>query len=306
MRNAFIAEITELAVNPDLMVMLADNGIIVFDEFRKRFPRQLINLGIAESNMIGMAAGLSACGFVPFAYSIIPFIAMRPFEFIRNDVCYQNLNVKLIGIGAGFAYSSLGPTHHASEDISVLRCLPNMVVLSPSDPLETRRATRAAFAHQGPVYIRIGVGYNPVLIEDDPGFKIGKAITVREGTDVTLMSTGAILSEVLKAAVALRKEGISAKVVNVHTIKPIDKDLIIQSAKETGSILTVEEHTIDGGFGGAVAEVLAEATDVKAKFKRLGLVNTFCKHYGMLDDVRKKVKLSGEFIQKETLQLLSR
>jgi len=305
MRNAFIAELTELAEDPRLMALLADNGIIVYDDYLKRRPNQLINLGIAESNLIGVAAGLASCGFVPVIYSIIPFLVMRPFEFVRDDIAYQNLNVKLVGIGAGFAYSSLGPTHHGTEDVSLLGCLPNMTVLSPSDPLETRKAARAAYEHDGPVYLRIGTGRNPVVNESDYNFELGKGIELRPGTEVTLISTGTILSEVLRAAEELEKQRVSARVINIHTLKPLDRELVSQAARETGAILTIEEHSTTGGLASLVASALMELGEGSTRFAALGLRDRFCESYGPIEDLRRALGLTAEDICASALALLN-
>lgn len=293
MRNAFIAELTELAEDPRLVALLADNGIIVFDEFRLRRPGQLLNLGIAESNLVGMAAGLATGGFKPVVYSIIPFLVMRPFEFIRDDVCYQNLDVTLVGIGAGFAYSTLGPTHHGTEDVALLACLPNLTVVSPCDPAETRRAARAAYEHDGPVYLRIGTGRNPVVAGDDAPFELGKALVLREGTDVALVSTGTILSEVLAAAETLAAEGISARVVNVHTLSPLDEATLLAAARDTGAVLTIEEHTTLGGLASLTAKVLLERGAGPLRFASLGLEKRFCENYGPIEDLRASLGLTA-------------
>jgi len=205
MRNAFVSELTDISKDPKIFTLLADNGIIVFDDYIKLYPKQFLNVGIAESNMIGVAAGMAMCGFIPFVYTIIPFLTMRPFEYIRNDICKQNQNVKLIGIGAGFNYSTLGPTHHGTEDISIMRCLPNLTVLSPADPLETRKATMAAYKMKGPVYIRIGTGKNPSVYKNDYEFVIGKGIVLNDGDDVTIISTGFIIQETQLAIDELKK-----------------------------------------------------------------------------------------------------
>ena len=296
MRNAFIAELTEIAEDERVLALLADNGIIVYDEYRRRRPDQFFNLGIAESNLIGMAAGLATAGFIPVVYSIIPFLVMRPYEFVRDDICYQNLNVKLIGIGAGFAYSTLGPTHHGTEDVSILSCLPNLTVLSPCDPRETRKATRAAIEHDGPVYLRIGTGRNPDVHEADYEFRIGEAVVLREGTDVTLLSTGTILSEVVKAADDLAGRGVAARVVDMHTLKPLDRGAVVRAARETGAVLTIEEHATSGGLSSAVAMALLENGVGGTRFASMGLEDRFCESYGPIEDLRESLGLTARHI----------
>lgn len=306
MRNAFISELIQIAEDRRVIAMLADNGIMVFDEYRRQRPNQFFNLGIAESNLIGMAAGLASCGYIPFVYTIVPFLVMRPYEYIRNDLCYQDMNVKLAGIGAGFAYSTLGPTHHGTEDISILRCLPNMVIISPADPIETRKATKAAYEHKGPVYLRIGTGKNPIIYESDYEFVIGRGIVLKDGKDVGIIATGAILSEVLKAAEILEAKNISSRVVNMHTLKPIDEKSILETADRCRVLLTVEEHNIIGGLGSAVVETLMEKNHNKILLKRMGLCDCFCKVYGPIDDVRKKVGLFRTDIAREAENLLAK
>ncbi|HAM37834.1 MAG: transketolase [Elusimicrobia bacterium RIFOXYD2_FULL_34_15] len=299
MRNAFVSELTDISKDPKIFTLLADNGIIVFDDYIKLYPKQFLNVGIAESNMIGVAAGMAMCGFIPFVYTIIPFLTMRPFEYIRNDICKQNQNVKLIGIGAGFNYSTLGPTHHGTEDISIMRCLPNLTVLSPADPLETRKATMAAYKMKGPVYIRIGTGKNPSVYKNDYEFVIGKGIVLNDGDDVTIISTGFIIQETQLAIDELKKSGISVRLINIHTIKPIDEEIILKACRETKAILTVEEHSVIGGLGSAVAEVILEKCQKPIKFKRLGLNGVFASGYGNILEMRQLNGLSKDDIIRE-------
>lgn len=305
MRNAFIAELLNISKDERVLCLLADNGIIVFDEYRRQRPKQLVNLGIAESNLIGMAAGLALCGYMPFVYTIGPFLTMRPYEYIRNDVCYQNTNVKLVGIGAGFAYSTLGPTHHLTEDVSILSCLPNITIISPADPIETVKATRAAYNHVGPVYLRIGTGKNPVITDKDSEFSIGRGMVIREGNDVGLISTGDILAEVIQAAELLQEKGISARVINMSTLKPLDDEIILETAEKTKAIISIEEHNVKGGLGSSIADILCEKFDEKIKFKKMGLVDKFCKGYGSLEEIRKSEGLYRTDIQREAEALLT-
>jgi len=281
MRNAYLSALYGLAkVDRNVLALVSDNGAIVYDKFRKDFPGQFLNFGIAEANMVGVAAGLAASGKIPFAYTISNFITMRAFEQVRNDVCLQKMNVKLVGIGAGFVYSNLGPTHHGTEDIVLMRSLPNMTIFSPADPLEAKKVTFAATKIDGPVYIRLSTGGTPIVYEKDYDFKAGKAVVLRDGVDITLIFTGGIGFEVLKAVQDLKRMNISARLVNIHTIKPIDKEAILKSAWETGAILTIEEHTVNGGLGSAVAEILMENGVSPVKFRRLGLNGVFASGYG--------------------------
>jgi len=287
MRNAYIAELYELAGEDErVLALVADNGAIVYDKYRQRFPDRFINFGIAEANMVAAAAGMASCGKIPFAYTISGFLTMRAFEQVRNDVCLQRMNVKLVGIGAGFVYSDLGPTHHATEDISLMRSLPGMTVLSPADDLEAAKCTRAAAEINGPVYLRLGTGKSPVVYQEDYDYQLGRGVTLRQGEDVTIIATGGIVHEVLLAANQLEEEGLSVRVINLHTIKPIDNEIILEAAKETGAVLTVEEHTILGGLGSSVAEVLMEGGCGGVRFRRLGLEGVFPAGYGSYQEMK--------------------
>jgi transketolase len=304
MRNAYIAELYEIAVRDErVLALVADNGAIVYDKFRAAFPDRFINFGIAEANMVSVAAGLAACGKIPFAYTIAGFLTMRAYEQIRNDVCMQRTNVKLVGIGAGFVYSNLGPTHHATVDISIMRALPGMTVFSPADPLESRKITQEAARMDGPVYIRIATGGSPKVYESDYEFVAGKGVVMREGGDVTLVATGGIVLEAQRACEELSKEGIGARLINIHTIKPLDEELILQAARETRAVLTVEEHSIIGGLGGAVAETLAEAELSGVKFRRMGLKGVFAEGYGTYEEMKEQNGLSSAHIAAEALRL---
>ncbi len=249
MRTAYLDTLYELAQNDKrVYALISDNGAIVYDRYRRDLPEQYLNLGISEANMIGMAAGMASCGKIPFAYTIGAFLAYRAFEFIRNDVCLQKQNVKIVGTGAGQVYSALGPTHHSTEDLGGLRALPNLTILCPASPMEVKKATRAAYEHEGPVYLRLGTNREPEIYEGDCAFQIGKAVTLRDGKDITLIGAGSILKDVLDAAEQLQGEGIHARVIDMHTIKPLDKDAVIKAVEETGRIVTVEDHNVIGGL----------------------------------------------------------
>ena len=287
MRNAYMSALHELAAkNRNIMALISDNGAVVYDKYREDFPDQYLNCGISEANKIGVAAGLASCGKIPFAYTISNFLVYRAFEQIRNDVCLQKMNVKLVGIGVGFVYSNLGPTHHGTEDIAVMRCLPNMTIFSPCDPLETTKVTMAAAAIDGPVYIRLATGGSPVVYKTDYDFVVGHAQELKSGNDISILTTGSIVSEVLKASEELRINKISARVINFHTVKPIDKEAIINAAQETGNIIVVEEQNIIGGLGSAVAEVIAEHNLSGIEFRRVGLKDKFTEGYGTYADLK--------------------
>ena len=242
--------------------------------FKKEFPERHIDCGIAECNMMGIAAGLAATGKVPFASSFAMFAAGRAFEQIRNSIGYPHLNVKIGATHAGISVGEDGATHQCNEDIALMRTIPGMVVINPSDDVEARAAVKAAYEHQGPVYLRFGRLAVPVINDrSDYKFEIGKGVVLKEGTDLTIVATGLCVNESLMAAAKLEEEGIHAQVINIHTIKPIDADLIAEAAKKTGKIVTVEEHSVIGGLGSAVCDVLCEREPVKVL--KIGMNDVF-------------------------------
>ena len=268
--------------NPDVFVLDADlSAATKTSTFQKAFPERFINAGIAEGNMMGIAAGLAATGKTVFASSFAMFAAGRAFEQIRNSIGYPHLNVKIGATHAGISVGEDGATHQCCEDIALMRSIPGMVVLNPADDTEARKAVRAAAAIDGPVYLRFGRLAVPVLFEEDYQFEIGKGVTLVQGNDVTIVATGLMVGEALKAAEQLKNEGISARVINMATIKPIDKDILLAAAKETGAIVTAEEHNIIGGLGSAVAETLCETLPVPVL--RVGVEDTFGKSGPALD-----------------------
>lgn len=242
--------------------------------FKKEFPERHIDCGIAEANMIGIAAGLASTGKVPFCSSFAMFAAGRTFEQIRNSVGYPHLNVKIGATHAGISVGEDGATHQCNEDIALMRTIPGMTIINPSDDIEAKAAVRAAYEMEGPVYLRFGRLAVPVINDrEDYKFEIGKGVVLKEGTDLTLIATGLEVAESLAAAEKLEAEGISVEVINMHTIKPLDVDLVVCSAAKTGKVVTVEEHSIIGGLGSAVAEVLAEKQP--AKLLRIGVEDRF-------------------------------
>ena len=242
--------------------------------FKKEFPERHIDCGIAEANMIGIAAGIASTGKVPFCSSFAMFAAGRTFEQIRNSVGYPHLNVKIGATHAGISVGEDGATHQCNEDIALMRTIPGMTIINPSDDVEARAAVKAAYEMEGPVYLRFGRLAVPVINDrDDYKFEIGKGVVLKEGTDLTLIATGLEVAESLAAAEKLEAEGISVEVINMHTIKPLDVDLVVRSAAKTGKVVTVEEHSIIGGLGSAVAEVLAEKQP--AKLLRIGVEDRF-------------------------------
>ena len=298
MRTAYLETLYELAdKDKRVYALISDNGAIVYDQYRRDLPLQYLNLGISEANMLGMAAGMASCGKIPFAYTIGAFLAYRAYEFIRNDICLQKQNVKIVGTGAGEVYSALGPTHHSTEDLGGLRSLPGLTILCPASPLEVKKATVAAYKHIGPMYLRLGTNKETEIYSRDYEFEIGKGIVLREGNDITLIGTGSILKDILDVAELLSKDGIRASVINMHTLKPIDEGIILQAIEETGKIVTIEDHNIIGGLGSAVAEVNAESGK-GVSFKRLGLKD-FSKGYGIYKQVKETNGIGIEQIGNE-------
>ena len=242
--------------------------------FKKAYPERHIDCGIAECNMVGVAAGLAATGKIPFVSSFAMFSAGRAFEQVRNSVGYPKLNVKIGATHAGISVGEDGATHQCNEDIALMRTIPGMVVINPSDDVEARAAVKAAIEHQGPVYLRFGRLATPVINDrSDYKFELGKGVVLREGKDVTIIATGLCVAESLAAADMLEKDGISAKVINIHTIKPLDEELVIAAAKETGKVVTVEEHSVIGGLGSAVCDCLSEKCPTKVL--KVGVNDTF-------------------------------
>lgn len=274
-RFGFGEGLVELGKKNDKIFVLGADTVssVAINGFQKEFPDRFANVGIAETNLLGMAAGLAVAGFVPFVSTYGVFASGRPWEQIRTTICYSNLNVKIGGSHSGLMVGPDGATHQALEEISIMRCLPNMTVLVPCDLVETKKATIAAADYNGPVYIRYGRENVPIITEDKTPFEIGKAVKMREGSDVCIMACGSMVYESLMAAELLEKEGIKARVLNIHTIKPIDKQAIIDAAKDCGAIVTAEEHQIFGGFGSAVAEVVVANSPVPMEF--VGVNDTF-------------------------------
>ena len=262
--------------------------------FKKAHPERFIDCGIAESNMMGVAAGLAAAGMVPFASSFAMFAAGRAYEQVRNSIGYPHLNVKIGATHAGISVGEDGATHQCNEDIGLMRTIPGMVVINPSDDIEAKAAVKAAYEHQGPVYLRFGRLAVPV-INDRPDYKfeLGKGVVLREGKDLTIIATGLPVNNCLEAAEKLAADGIDAKVINIHTIKPLDEELVTAAAKETGKVVTVEEHSVIGGLGSAVCDVLAEKAPTKVM--KIGINDTFGES-GPAVELIKKYGLDSESI----------
>ena len=300
-RESYGEELVKLgAEHEEIVVLDADLAEATRSgEFQKAFPNRFIDCGIAEENMMGVAAGLAAAGKVPFASSFAMFAVGRAYEQIRNSIGYPHLNVKIGASHAGISVGEDGATHQCIEDIALMRMIPGMVVINPSDYIEAKAAVRAAYEHDGPVYMRFGRLAVPVLNTDsDYKFELGKGVVLREGKDLTIIASGLPVYNCLEAAERLAQDGIDAQVINIHTIKPIDEDLIVEAAKATGKIVTVEEHSVIGGLGSAVCDVLAEKAPTKVmkigiydKFGESGPALELLKKYGLdTDGIYEKIK----------------
>jgi transketolase len=307
MRTAFIETLFELAQQDErIMLVVGDLGFGVVTRFMQELPDQFVNAGVAEQNMTGMAAGMALSGKIVFTYSIANFPVLRCLEQIRNDVCYHNANVRIVPVGAGMAYGALGPSHHATEDIAIMRALPNMLVVAPGDPVETRLATRALIDYQGPAYLRIGRAGESIVHSSPPAFELGKAIMVREGRDIALISTGGMLKNAVEASAILADAGIQARVLSMHTIKPLDVEAVLAAAREASAIFTIEEHSIIGGLGGAVAELLMESGARPQIFKRIGLNGLFSSIVGDQDYLHTQYNLDSAGIAQTVLNIIKR
>jgi transketolase len=276
MRDAFIRELTAAASrDPSIVLITGDLGFGVLTDFAKRFPRQYLNAGVAEQNMTAMACGMALEGHKVFTYSIANFTTLRCLEQLRNDVCYHNADVTAVSVGGGFSYGQLGMSHFATEDLAILRALPQMKVLAPTGVWEAEEATKALIADRGPAYLRLDKGAAASDGRPDERFEIGKARVLRDGSDVCLIAAGAVLLEALRAADALAADGISSRVISMHTVKPLDVGAVTRAAQDCGGLVTVEEHTVIGGLGGAVAEACLEAGTTPNFYFRVGLQDTF-------------------------------
>lgn len=299
MNSSYIGKLMEVAQKDHNVVhLLADSGTGYDEMFRRNFPDQIYNFGIGEENMVAAAAGMAATGKIPFIFTAGAFLAYRSMEFIRDDVCFQNLNVKIVGMGSGLSWSSLGPTHHTTEDISVLRAIPNLMILSPGTPNQVSGCVQAAYEHTGPVYIKIGMNHEKEYFGEDYALPENGQDILKDGTDIVVYVTGSILEEVYLAAEYLEKDGISVKLVNITMLKPFDKKSIMKTAEKISKIFTVEEHNIYGGLGSIVAETLSYS-GVPANVFPVGIVDRFASGYGTHRSVRKSNGLDAESIYKK-------
>ena len=304
MRNAFLDELTRQAeADADVVLITGDLGFGVFEDFERRFPKQYINAGVAEQNMTMVATGMALEGKKVYTYSIGNFPSLRCLEQIRNDICYHDANVTIIGMGGGFSYGQLGMSHHATEDMSILRALPNMTLVVPGSAGEVCAAMQDLYRHQGPAYLRL----DKSKFEGDAeaqDFEIGRARVLRQGNDITLVSAGGILEEVLDAADALATAGIESRILSMHTIKPLDGESIDAAVRETRGIVTIEENTIVGGLGSAVAEHSLEQPTRPGFFKRIGLRDTYSSVVGDQKYLRRHYQMDSEFLVQTVKSLL--
>ena len=300
MRNAFAQELTRLAGEDQRIVLLSgDIGNRLFDNFKHLFPNRFYNCGVAEANMTSMAAGMAMCGLRPVTYTITSFNTVRCLEQIKIDIAYHHLPVVIVGVGSGLSYAELGATHHSCEDIAYLRSLPNMQIIAPADPQEVRLALRASLSQDHPVYIRLGKKGEPAIYDQEPPFTIGRGIVMRKGRDVCLLGTGTIMTEVLAAAEELEKRGVSTQVVDFHTLKPLDEDLLGKIFSEVRVVVTVEEHNLIGGFGSAVAAWFSAGPAKQAALLCKGIPDQFFCVAGDQQYARQYFDLTAEGIARD-------
>ncbi|MBU1169600.1 MAG: transketolase [Proteobacteria bacterium] len=304
MRKACLNSVYELAKKDGRVIFIgSDLGQGTLDAFKKDLPDRFFMEGISEANIIGMAAGFALNGKVVFVNTIASFLTRRCFEQITIDLCLQNLNVRLIGNGGGLVYAPLGPTHLAIEDIAIMRAIPNMTVVAPCDAEEMKRLIPATLDHKGPIYIRLAKGWDPVVSSGDLPFEIGKGVTYRCGHDALIITTGVMLNSALSAADELEKQGVSVGVLHLHTVKPIDKESILEHSQKVSTIITIEEHSIIGGLGGAVAEIIAEADfDSIKKFRRIAIPDVFPDEYGSQASLLQTYSITTEKLISEIIK----
>ncbi len=307
MRNAFAAEMVELAkIYPELVLLTGDMGNRLFDNYKKLFSDRFYNCGVAEANMTSVAAGMAMCGLKPVTYSIASFNTLRCFEQIKIDICYHNLPVIVVGVGAGLSYAELGPTHQSCEDISIMRSIPGMIVICPGDAVEVRLALKAAVELGRPVYLRLGKKNEPVVHENNPDFKTGKAIVVKEGSDICLISTGNVLPLCVDIAKHLEYKKLSIGLLSMHTVKPLDDDILKNIFKKYSIVATIEEHSLIGGLGTAVGEwMIDKKINNSVKLFKFGCRDIFLSPSCNQNNTRNKFHLNSESIVKQLREELN-
>lgn len=285
MVDTCINTLYEIAQDNEKIIVMGSDSMNIGEIFKAKIPQQYIEMGIAESNLVGAAAGMSSCGFIPFVYAVAPFLVYRALEFIRDDICLQKRNVKIIGYSAGMDYCTSGPTHHTTEDIAILRAIPNLTVLSPGSVREVREMVKAAVEIEGPVYIRLARERGKEFQSEDYKFELGFPCILKDGIDVVAFSTGSITYDVLMAANKAQESDVSVKVVHLGTIKPLEADTILRELKRITNIMTVEENVINGGIGGMISELVSQA-GLGCHVKRVGLDDSFAIGYGNHDEIK--------------------
>ncbi len=304
MRNAFVRKLTELVSNnKDIYLLTGDLGFSVFDDFKEKFPENYINVGLSESNMVGMAAGMAMEGMQVFIYSIIPFITFRVLEHIRNDICEQNLPVKIVGVGEGITYATEGPTHHSIEDIGVMASLPNITVLSPGDPIEVEKLVEQTLNLNSPVYIRLGRSGEEIINNQDNDIKIGKGNIIKEGNDIAIISTGNMLSTAVKVSEIVEKYDIKSTVISMHTIKPLDEGLLKIITNKIKDIFVLEEHISSAGLGSRIAYFLNKE-NISTNVHFFGFPDEFIKINGKQEFLRKIYGLDANSIAQKIIMKL--
>ncbi len=304
MNSAYIGKLMELAEKDhDVLHLLADSGTGYDEMFQKNFPDQIFNFGIGEENMVAAAAGMASVGKKPFVFTAGAFLAYRSLEFIRDDVCFQNLNVKIIGMGSGLSWSSLGPTHHTTEDLAILRAIPNLMILSPATPRQVSACVQAAYEHNGPVYIRIGMNHEKEFFDENYQYDLRINDKLKAGKDIAVYVTGSILEETYKACEMLEEDGIGVSLINVSAIKPFNKQDVLNTAQNIKNIVTVEEHNVYGGLAGIISEVIS-FNGIAARVIPIGIEDVFAKGYGSQAVVRRANKLDSVSIYQKIRKAL--
>lgn len=301
MRTTFINTLTEMAREDEkIMCVIGDTGFSVFEEFEAEFGNRFVNVGIAEQNFVGFGAGLAAMGMKPYIYNVVSFMTLRATEQIMLDVCYQENPVVLIGVGGGFAYANAGPTHHALQDIGMMRMLPNMTVVCPGDPVEMREVMHQSVDYEHPLYIRIGRSVDPIVHQKPIEFKIGKAIKMRDGRDAVLFAIGTMLKEAAHVCELLEQRGIQVELYSMHTVKPLDEVTVIDCAKRHQAVFTLEEHSVVGGLGSAVSEVLVQNLEqCTAKYKAFGVNDVFAPVTGSREYLLELFHMDADSVAKQ-------
>lgn len=304
-RKTFGEAVVEAALeNSDIVVLSADSSSgSGLADFRKKFPDRHFEFGIMEQGVIGFASGLATTGKIPVFAAIAPFVTARPFEMFRNDLGYMNQNVKVVGRCSGLTYDQLGSTHHSIDDVAIIRTIPGVTVINPGDPVTIKKAVHAMVKHKGPCYMKIGSPAMPVLYPEDVDFSLGKGIVMKEGRDVALIATGTLLSKAVESARLLENDGISVRLIDIHTVKPLDREIVLSAAREIGRIVTLEEHFITGGLGSAISEICSQEYPVLIKMLGLG---DFYASNGPYEELLRKYGLQPEQIRESVIKFLNK